>query len=95
MKVSYEVPINRFGAFQSQQSLCLSRADASRIRSGRLETMSLSPQQLQESWTKLRPLLTIRNEREYDRVVKRLDLLLDEIGTEERHPLYEIGRAHV
>ena len=50
--------------------------------------MSLSPQQIQESWTNLRPLLTIRNEREYDRAVKRLNGLLDEIGTNERHPLY-------
>lgn len=32
--------------------------------------------------------LTIRNEREYDQAVKRLNGLLDEIGTDERHPLY-------
>lgn len=30
----------------------------------------------------------IRNEREYDRAVKRLNALLDEVGTNERHPLY-------
>jgi HTH-type transcriptional regulator/antitoxin HigA len=30
----------------------------------------------------------IRNEREYDQAVKRLNGLLDEIGTDERHPLY-------
>ena len=30
----------------------------------------------------------IRNEREYDRAVKRLNTLLDEVGTNERHPLY-------
>jgi len=32
--------------------------------------------------------LTIRNHREYDRAVKRLNTLLDEVGTNERHPLY-------
>jgi HTH-type transcriptional regulator / antitoxin HigA len=30
----------------------------------------------------------IRNEREYDRAVKRLNTLLGEVGTNERHPLY-------
>ncbi|HEY3138406.1 MAG TPA: transcriptional regulator [Blastocatellia bacterium] len=30
----------------------------------------------------------LRNEREYDRAVKRLNNLLDEVGTSERHPLY-------
>ena len=32
--------------------------------------------------------LPIRNERKYDQAVKRLNGLLDEIGTNERHPLY-------
>ncbi|MEK6288158.1 MAG: transcriptional regulator [Acidobacteriota bacterium] len=36
----------------------------------------------------MRRILTIRNEREYDQAVKRLNGLLDEIGTDERHPLY-------
>jgi HTH-type transcriptional regulator / antitoxin HigA len=43
---------------------------------------------IQNHWSTIGPLLTIRNEREYDRAVKRLDELLDEIGTNERHPLY-------
>jgi len=30
----------------------------------------------------------IRNEGEYDRAVKRLNSLVDEVGTNERHPLY-------
>jgi HTH-type transcriptional regulator/antitoxin HigA len=30
----------------------------------------------------------IRNEREYDRAVKRLNTLIDEVGTNERHQLY-------
>ena len=36
----------------------------------------------------MRRILTIRNEREYDLAVKRLNGLLYEIGTDERHPLY-------
>lgn len=32
--------------------------------------------------------LAILNEREYDRAVKRLNTLLDTVGTNERHPLY-------
>jgi len=32
--------------------------------------------------------ICIRNEREYDRAVKRLNTLLDEVETNERHPLY-------
>jgi HTH-type transcriptional regulator / antitoxin HigA len=43
---------------------------------------------IQTHWSSIGPLLTIRNEREYDRSVQRLNELLDEIGTNERHPLY-------
>ena len=52
-----------------------------------MEAMSVSTKQLQANWASVRSILTIRNEREYDRV-KRLNTLLDEIGTNERHPLY-------
>jgi HTH-type transcriptional regulator/antitoxin HigA len=50
--------------------------------------MTLSTKEMQQHWTPLRGLLTIRNEREYDRAVRRLNELLDEIGDDERHPLY-------
>jgi HTH-type transcriptional regulator / antitoxin HigA len=50
--------------------------------------MTLSTKEIQKHWTPLRTLLTIRNEREYDRSVSHLNELLDEIGTNERHPLY-------
>jgi HTH-type transcriptional regulator / antitoxin HigA len=43
---------------------------------------------LKTHWPTIRPLLTIRNEREYDRAIKLLNELLDEIGMDERHPLY-------
>ena len=50
--------------------------------------MSVLTKNIQSHWATIRPLLTIRNEREYDLAVKRLNSLLDEIGTNERHPLY-------
>lgn len=52
--------------------------------------MSTLTKDVQKHWATIRPLLTIRNEREYDQAVKRLNDLLDEIGTDERHPLYEL-----
>jgi HTH-type transcriptional regulator/antitoxin HigA len=39
-------------------------------------------------WKKIAPLLSIRNEREYDLAVVRLNDLLNEVGTDEGHPLY-------
>src|SRR5260370_42506565 len=50
--------------------------------------MTLSIKEIRQHWIPLRRLLTIRNDREYDRAVKRLNTLLDEVGTNERHPLY-------
>jgi len=52
--------------------------------------MNVSTKQLQENWASISRILTIRNEREYDQAVKRLNDLLDEIGTNERHPLYSL-----
>ena len=45
---------------------------------------------LEAHWATIRPLLTIRNERDYERAVKRMETLLDEIGSDERHPLYSL-----
>jgi HTH-type transcriptional regulator/antitoxin HigA len=39
-------------------------------------------------WATVAPLLSIRNEREYDKAVKLMNQLVDEVGTNERHPLY-------
>jgi HTH-type transcriptional regulator/antitoxin HigA len=50
--------------------------------------MTLVNDQIQTHWTNIAPLLTIRNEREYNAAVKHLNELLDEIGTNEKHPLY-------
>ncbi|MBM3128034.1 MAG: transcriptional regulator [Chloroflexi bacterium] len=50
--------------------------------------MSVLTKEITNHWVTIRPWLTIRNEREYDQAVKRLNGLLDEIGDNERHPLY-------
>ena len=50
--------------------------------------MTLLNEELQIHWTNIAPLLIIRNEREYNAAVKRLNELLDEIGDNEKHPLY-------
>jgi len=52
--------------------------------------MTLINDPIQTHWTNIAPLLTIRTEREYNAAVKRLDELLDEIGTNEKHPLYSL-----
>jgi HTH-type transcriptional regulator/antitoxin HigA len=50
--------------------------------------MSVLTKNIQSHWATIRPLLTIGNEREYDKAVERLNSLLDEIGSNEGHPLY-------
>ncbi len=52
--------------------------------------MTVLTKRIQNHWTTIAPLLTIRNEREYDQAVNRLNNLLDEIGDDERHPQYEL-----
>lgn len=44
---------------------------------------------IQTHWTAIQPYLTIRDERDYDRAVEQLDQLIDEVGANEDHPLYE------
>ncbi len=50
--------------------------------------MSTLTKDLQSHWANIRSILTIRNEREYDAAIERLNELLDGIGDNERHPLY-------
>ena len=52
--------------------------------------MTVIPQELQTYWTAISPLLSIRNEHEYDLAVERLNRLLDEVGADEQHPLYTL-----
>jgi HTH-type transcriptional regulator/antitoxin HigA len=52
--------------------------------------MTVKSPELQQHWTALRPLLSIRNEHEYDQAAEWLNHLLDEVGTNEQHPLYTL-----
>jgi HTH-type transcriptional regulator / antitoxin HigA len=52
--------------------------------------MTVFSQELQQHWTAISPLLSLRNEQEYDRAVEHLNRLLDEVGTNEQHPLYTL-----
>jgi len=52
--------------------------------------MTIMPHELQQHWMALSPLFSIRNEHEYDGALERLNHLLDEVGTDEQHPLYTL-----
>jgi HTH-type transcriptional regulator / antitoxin HigA len=45
---------------------------------------------LQTHWPPIAPLFSLRSETEYDAAVERLKALLDEIGTNQAHPLYSL-----
>jgi len=50
--------------------------------------MTVFTQNIQTHWPYIQPILYIRNEREYDLAVERMNQLLDEIGDNGAHPLY-------
>ncbi len=50
--------------------------------------MNLLAKDTELHWNTIAPILSIRNEREYGRAVKRMHQLVDEIGDDEDHPLY-------
>lgn len=50
--------------------------------------MTVLTRDVQTHWISLSPFLSVRNEREYEIAVARLNGLLDEVGADERHPLY-------
>lgn len=52
--------------------------------------MSVISNDIQAHWRMVRPLFSIRNDQEYDIAVDRLNALIDEIGTNEQHPLYDL-----
>lgn len=45
---------------------------------------------LRDHWNAICPFLSIHDEQEYERAVELLNSLIDEIGTNEQHPLYEL-----
>lgn len=52
--------------------------------------MSVMIPELQSHWQVLRPLLVIHSEDEYEQAVEHMNQLIDEVGTDESHPLYEL-----
>jgi HTH-type transcriptional regulator/antitoxin HigA len=52
--------------------------------------MSAITPEIQCHWAAISPFLCIRNEQEYDLAVERLNNLIDEVGTDEQHPLYTL-----
>lgn len=52
--------------------------------------MTILSNQIQTHWESISPLLSIRDEVEYEAAVERMNQLLDEIDTDESHPLYSL-----
>ena len=52
--------------------------------------MSVITAELQQCWTQVSALLKIQDEQDYDLARARLNSLIDEVGTDERHPLYSL-----
>ncbi|MBU0512484.1 MAG: transcriptional regulator [Chloroflexi bacterium] len=52
--------------------------------------MTVITREVQSQWQAIRPIFMIRNEREYNQVVARLNRLIDEISTDETHPSYAL-----
>lgn len=52
--------------------------------------MNAITKDVEAHWSAISPLLAIHNEREYQEAVERVKILIDEIGTNEQHPLYEL-----
>ncbi len=53
-----------------------------------MEKISIIAKDIQKHWRVVQPLISIRNEGEYDKAIATLNALLDEVGTNEEHPLY-------
>lgn len=51
--------------------------------------MSMRIREIQPHWTVIRPYLSIRNEEDYDRAIEQMNELIDIVGTDEDHPMYE------
>ena len=52
--------------------------------------MSVIAEDIQIHWRVVQPLFSIRNEDEYNKAIVTLNALIDEVGTNEQHPLYEL-----
>ena len=52
--------------------------------------MNPIPKDINRHWKIVQPIVTIHNEDEYKKAVSTLNGLIDEVGTNEKHPLYEL-----
>ena len=52
--------------------------------------MSIITQEIQKHWLAIQPIFSIRSEQEYDQAAARLNVLIDEVGTDESHPFYDL-----
>ncbi len=50
----------------------------------------MSIAELETHWSAVRPLLSVHTEEDYDRAVVYLNELIDEVGMDETHPLYDL-----
>lgn len=50
----------------------------------------MATKQLEQSWLTLRPLLVIKTKQDYEQAVTWLNELIDEVGSNEKHPLYDL-----
>ena len=51
--------------------------------------MSKTIREIQPYWTALRPYLSIRSDEDYDHAIEQMNQLIDIVGTNEEHPMYE------
>lgn len=52
--------------------------------------MSIALQEIEQHWTAIRSIFLIRNDKEYDYAVEILNELIDIVGSNEHHFLYEL-----
>ena len=52
--------------------------------------MNITTRAVEQQWRAIAPILTIQSEQDYDDSVERLNDLIDEVGTDETHPLYTL-----
>ena len=50
--------------------------------------MTLLTPTVKQKWQELESVLSVTSAEEYDRAIEHIDELLDEVGTDESHPLY-------
>ena len=50
----------------------------------------MNVKELETHWSALQPIFSIHTEEDYDRAVAYLNELIDEVNTDETHPLYEL-----